>query len=83
VSFGPRAVSTEPTNDAYAFGPFLLEPRERRLLRNGQPVPLTVRAFDLLQVLVRRPGRLVHKQEPRVEGNGGVPPTAWTAISFH
>ena len=60
---GAHAVSTEPGNDAYAFGPFLLEPRERRLLRNGQPVPLTVKAFDLLEVLVRRQGRLLHKEE--------------------
>src|SRR5512143_1524515 len=60
---GADAVSTEPGNDAYAFGPFLLEPRERRLLRNGQPVPLTVKAFDLLEVLVRRDGRLLHKEE--------------------
>jgi DNA-binding winged helix-turn-helix (wHTH) protein len=55
--------SSEPGNDAFAFGPFLLEPRERRLLRNGEPVPLTVKAFDLLEVLVRRQGRLLHKEE--------------------
>ena len=62
MSSGARA-PTEPANDAYAFGPFLLEPRERRLLRDGQPVPLTVKTFDLLEVLVRRQGRLLHKEE--------------------
>jgi DNA-binding winged helix-turn-helix (wHTH) protein len=57
------APSPEPPNDVYAFGPFVLEVRERRLLRDGQAVPLTVKAFDLLEALVRRPGRLVLKEE--------------------
>src|SRR5688500_3937557 len=29
----------------YAFGPFLLDIRERRLLRDGEVVPLTLKAF--------------------------------------
>ena len=62
MSSGARAPN-EPANDAYAFGPFRLEPRERRLLRDGQPVPLTVKTFDLLEVLVRRQGRLLRKEE--------------------
>jgi DNA-binding winged helix-turn-helix (wHTH) protein/TolB-like protein/Flp pilus assembly protein TadD len=47
----------------YAFGPFLLDPRERRLLRDGQVVPLTLKAFDLLQVLVENQGHLLRKEE--------------------
>ena len=40
----------------YAFGPFRLEPAERRLLREGRSVPLTPKAFDTLCVLVARQG---------------------------
>ncbi|TIU20297.1 MAG: transcriptional regulator, partial [Mesorhizobium sp.] len=48
---------------AFAFGDFLLIPEERLLLRGGEPVALTAKAFDLLVVLVRRAGHLVTKDE--------------------
>ena len=32
----------------YEFGPFLLDPAERVLTREGRPVPLTPKVFDLL-----------------------------------
>ncbi|RWD35662.1 tetratricopeptide repeat protein [Mesorhizobium sp.] len=48
---------------AFAFGDFLLIPEERLLLRRGEPVALTAKAFDLLVVLVRRAGHLVTKDE--------------------
>jgi DNA-binding winged helix-turn-helix (wHTH) protein/TolB-like protein/Tfp pilus assembly protein PilF len=54
---------TEPGDRVYAFGPFLLDSRERRLLRDGQPVPLTIKAFDVLEALARNEGRLVRKKE--------------------
>lgn len=44
------------------FGRFQLDPAERLLLRDGHPVALTPKAFDLLLYLVDRPGRLVEKQ---------------------
>jgi DNA-binding winged helix-turn-helix (wHTH) protein len=47
----------------YTFGPFLLDARERRLLRDGKVVPLTIKAFDLLQVLVENQGHLLQKEE--------------------
>src|SRR4051812_39355257 len=43
------------------FGPFELQIAERRLLRDGVPVALGSRAFDLLQALAERPGQLVGK----------------------
>jgi DNA-binding winged helix-turn-helix (wHTH) protein len=46
----------------YEFGSFRLDPTERLLLKDGQPVPLTPKAFDLLVYLAERPGRLVEKQ---------------------
>jgi DNA-binding winged helix-turn-helix (wHTH) protein len=38
---------------AYAFGPFLLDVPNRKLLSNSQPVAITARVFDLLTVLRR------------------------------
>jgi eukaryotic-like serine/threonine-protein kinase len=46
----------------YEFGSFRMDPAERLLLKDGQPVPLTPKAFDLLVYLAERPGRLVEKQ---------------------
>ncbi len=48
---------------AYTFGPFRLEPRKRLLARDGVPVPLTPKAFDLLVAVVERRERVVEKEE--------------------
>jgi DNA-binding winged helix-turn-helix (wHTH) protein/alpha-beta hydrolase superfamily lysophospholipase len=56
-------VTSEPANVVYEFGPFRLEPREHRLVREGRPVPLTGKAFDTLCVLVERHGTLVPKRD--------------------
>lgn len=45
------------------FGPVTLVPDERVLLRDGQPVALTPKAFDLLAFLATNPGRLLTKDE--------------------
>lgn len=50
-------------NKAFAFGPFRLEARERRLTREGYTVPLRGRVFDTLYALVSRHGCLVTKDE--------------------
>ncbi|HWS90297.1 MAG TPA: winged helix-turn-helix domain-containing protein [Pyrinomonadaceae bacterium] len=47
----------------YEFGPFTLDPAERVLTREGRPVPLTPKAFDLLLVLVEHGGRLLGKKD--------------------
>ena len=52
-----------PTEHLYEFGPFRLEPAERRLLRDGEEVPLPQKAFDVLVVLVSRAGHLVPKED--------------------
>jgi Tol biopolymer transport system component/DNA-binding winged helix-turn-helix (wHTH) protein len=52
----------DKTNLAYEFGPFRLDPAERLLLRDGQAVALTPKAFDLLVYLVEHHGHLVEKQ---------------------
>ncbi len=50
-------------SEIFAFGEFVLDCRERRLLRKGTPVALTGKAFDVLASLVRRAGHLATKDE--------------------
>lgn len=49
--------------NVYQFGPFQLDVKESVLLRNGQPVALTPKAFDTLLMLVRNSGRIIEKDE--------------------
>jgi pimeloyl-ACP methyl ester carboxylesterase/DNA-binding winged helix-turn-helix (wHTH) protein len=46
------------TSTVYTFGPFRLEPDERRLLRDRKLLPLAGKAFDALLVLVQGAGML-------------------------
>ena len=47
----------------YEFGPFRLDPAEHTLLRDGQPIPLRPKVFDILLVLVENHGHLVEKED--------------------
>jgi DNA-binding winged helix-turn-helix (wHTH) protein len=47
----------------FEFGDFVLAPKERLLLRGGESIPLTPKAFDLLVTLVRCGGHLVSKDD--------------------
>src|SRR6266567_577118 len=49
--------------ERYRFGPFELQPDNRRLLKDGATISLRPRAFDLLVALVDRAGHLVTKDE--------------------
>jgi pimeloyl-ACP methyl ester carboxylesterase/DNA-binding winged helix-turn-helix (wHTH) protein len=51
------------TSATYQFGPFRLEVDERRLLCDGRTVPLRMKVFDTLRVLVEHSGRLLTKHE--------------------
>ncbi|MNC93356.1 hypothetical protein D3C83_99660 [compost metagenome] len=51
---------------AYRFGPFHLDARERRLSRGTEVIPLRLKVFDTLLVLVENAGRLVTTQELRL-----------------
>src|SRR5882724_6604841 len=50
-------------NDGYEFGPFRVDKTKRRLLRDGEIVPLTPKAFDTLLVLIEHAGELVENDE--------------------
>jgi DNA-binding winged helix-turn-helix (wHTH) protein/tetratricopeptide (TPR) repeat protein len=47
----------------YRFGPFVLNPAEHRLARDGEGVPLSKRPMAVLVALVERAGHLVTKEE--------------------
>ena len=51
------------TKSLYAFGPFRLDLRERRLLNAGAPVSVPIKLFDLLAALVSAPGHLRSRNE--------------------
>jgi DNA-binding winged helix-turn-helix (wHTH) protein/TolB-like protein/Flp pilus assembly protein TadD len=53
----------EQNRTIYSFDGFTLDPHRRVLLRDGQPVQLTSKAFDLLLVLIESGGREVTKDE--------------------
>jgi DNA-binding winged helix-turn-helix (wHTH) protein/pimeloyl-ACP methyl ester carboxylesterase len=56
-------VADNGNRGAYRFGPFQLDVRERRLSRGSVVIPLRLKVFDTLRVLVENAGRLVTKQE--------------------
>ncbi len=47
---------------AYAFGSFILDTPERRLMRGGERLPVTGKTLDVLRLLVEAEGRLVDRQ---------------------
>src|SRR5271169_4354065 len=51
------------TNQLYEFGPFRADGLRRLLFRDGQPVPLTSKAFDTLLVLILNRSRVLEKEE--------------------
>ncbi len=55
------------------FGDFVLDPAARELLRDGEPVPLTAKEFDLLLQFARNPGRAYSRSQllDLVWGHGG------------
>jgi DNA-binding winged helix-turn-helix (wHTH) protein/TolB-like protein/Tfp pilus assembly protein PilF len=53
---------SKQTKHLYEFGRFCLDTAERRLLRNGEPVPMTPKAFDTLIALVENSGRILEKE---------------------
>ena len=54
---------SDPANKIFEFGPYRLDTSERVLLREGQAVPLTLKAFDVLLMLVENNGHIVEKDE--------------------
>jgi len=53
----------QEANQIYQFGSFILDVGERRLIREGELLSLTPRAFETLITLVERNGHVVRKEE--------------------
>ena len=49
--------------ERFAFGPFQLDLRARRLIKDGEPVAVNSRQFDLLSALVSKAGEVVSKDD--------------------
>src|SRR5579859_5401811 len=56
------AMNSEP-KIVYEFGPFCVDPDKQVLLREGQTVAVTPKAFETLLVLVRRSREVVTKED--------------------
>jgi TolB-like protein/DNA-binding winged helix-turn-helix (wHTH) protein/Flp pilus assembly protein TadD len=51
------------TEQRYSFGPFVLDPVEKTLYREGQPLSLPAKAFETLLALLEKRGHVVEKAE--------------------
>jgi TolB-like protein/DNA-binding winged helix-turn-helix (wHTH) protein len=49
--------------DVYRFRTFTLDPARRAVMRDGLPITVTPKAFDILLYLVEHPNRVVSKQD--------------------
>ena len=58
-----KAANNKTVRHFYEFGSFRLDPYEKLLLRNGERVPLTLKACETLLVLVEQHGHIVEKTE--------------------
>ena len=54
---------SSPEKQLYEFGPYVLDPRSRILLKDGTTVRLTPKAFDTLFVLVQHASQVVEKEQ--------------------
>lgn len=63
--FGKFPKKSESPHHArlYGFGPFCLNPLKRIVLRDGEPLPLTPKCFDILLALVEHAGDVLVKEE--------------------
>ena len=62
-SFSVAETRNQDTRHLYEFGPYRLDPNERKLLRNNEIVELPPKAFDTLVLMVRNSGHLMEKDE--------------------
>ncbi|MBW5435078.1 transcriptional regulator [Bradyrhizobium canariense] len=58
-----RSAQDESAHEIFLFGPFRLDLSQRRIERNGSPLRLSDRAFNILLALVRQAGNVVSKTD--------------------
>jgi serine/threonine-protein kinase len=54
---------SKPSDRLYEFGPYRLDAVKRVLWREGEPVPVTSKAFDTLLLLIEHSGQVLQKDE--------------------
>ncbi len=59
-----RSASTEPKENSnrITYGDITLDSDERNAYKNGKPVELTAREFDLMELLMRNPGHVYSRE---------------------
>ncbi len=62
-SLRESSVRDDNANGLIAAGSITINPAHREVLRDGKPVDLTAREFDLLEHFVRHPGRVFNRAE--------------------
>jgi Tol biopolymer transport system component/DNA-binding winged helix-turn-helix (wHTH) protein len=60
---GDTKFGESPGRISYGFGPFVVDPVQRRLWREGRLLPITSKTFDLLVVLLEHRDHVVSKDE--------------------
>ena len=63
IGKSPEKFAKRLERPLYEFGPFRVDPQNRLLLRDGQPVPLNGKPFDILLALLEHHGQLLSKDE--------------------
>src|SRR5262245_22556651 len=58
-----EAVKPEHIVRFYEFGPFLVDVNKSVLIRDGEIVPLGLKAFEVLLMLLQHPGQVLKKEE--------------------
>ena len=61
--FLKAVIKVQQDSHSYDFGRFRLKTAERVLLREGEPVPLTPKVFDILITLLEKRGQIVEKDD--------------------
>ena len=63
LSLSSEAVVRPPGGEVYAFGPVRVDVARHVVSRDGQPIALAPKTFELLLILVRSGGRALSRQE--------------------
>lgn len=82
-----RRSASRPENagltEVYRLGPVVLDTRKSRVTRDGQPVNLTSREFQLFRYLVEHCGMTVSREELLEQVWGHIPGTLTRTVDMH
>jgi DNA-binding response OmpR family regulator len=73
----------QDANDMLRFGPVALDPRKGKVTREGLPVNLTSREFQLLHYLMEHRGTTISREELLEQVWGHIPGTLTRTVDMH